>query len=57
MGGEHRLGRPRAEDLMSGQHLIGHRTDGVEIGAMVRRGIGSCLFWRHIGWSPKRHAE
>jgi hypothetical protein len=57
VGDEHLLGRLADERRAAREHLVRHRADGVEVGAMVERRVGAGLLGRHVGRRAERHAD
>ena len=57
LGGEKLLGRAGTERRMTGEHLVSHDAERVEIGSVVEAGIGHDLFGRHVGGRAEGHAD
>jgi hypothetical protein len=55
--GEQRLGRGGGKRRLTSEHLVGHRTERIEVGPMIDVGIGRGLLGRHVGGGAQRHSE
>jgi len=57
MGREHRLGAQAGKGRLPHQHLVRHRAEGVEIGALIDVRLGGSLLRSHVGRGAEGEAE
>src|SRR6478672_10229676 len=54
MSGDERLGRPAGEGRLSGEHLVEHAAEAVDVAPAIDARIGHALLRTHVGRSAER---